>query len=199
MRPSASVPVWRCLGLACGQRSCSQRFSRLPFQRTGNIGSTASRTSSLWIASRCWLAILKPPGNGGKDWPRQNSRRVTMWRQCNRRLSLPTSIRFTHMSFWPFKQSRRMRCDETFLKVIRCPSLCCCTTGNLKLASTAFFNSCSVVAQKHLLPECPRLNSALPLIPENYSVTASMESEGGHGSLTMKKAFKYFHQTYGET
>ena len=42
----------------------------------------------LWMPSRCWLAVHKPPGNPGKSWPRQNPKRETMWRQRNQHLSL---------------------------------------------------------------------------------------------------------------
>lgn len=143
MKPRVLAPVRGCPGLDWGQHSCSHRFSRLPRQRTEYTGTTASRAGSLWIPSRCWLAILKPPGNGGKNWPRQNSRRVTMWRQHNQHLSL------AHPKLLPTRPSgHSSKVGECLVmkpfwavKVTRCLLLCYCTRANLKFISTAFLTA----------------------------------------------------------
>lgn len=100
---------------------------------------------------------------------------------------ITTSISSTHMSFWPFEQSCLVMKPFWPVKVIGCPSHCCCITANYEFISIAYLTAAQLLHSNTGCQRIPRLNSALPLIPENYSVTASMESDGSHGSLALKK------------
>lgn len=139
--PRFYTPIQGCLGVAWGQHSwVAHRFSRGPRQRTEYTGTPARSTSSLWIPSWCWLALHKPPGNGCTSWPRQNSRRVTMWRQRNQHLSLAHPQALT--TCLSVHSGKVGECPVMKLfgavKMTRCLCLCYCTTANLKFTSTAF-------------------------------------------------------------
>lgn len=191
MKPRGFSPVLGCLGPV--QLRFSQKFSRGPKSTAEYTGTTARRTSSLWIPSWCWPAIHKPPGNVGESWPRQNSRRVTMWRQCNQHLSLARPQVLTTCPSVHWSPRSRVPSDEAGrgCQGDRRPVAALLRKSVFEVHFDCFFFTvCSEVAQQHSLPGYPCLNLSLPLIPGNYSVTTSNGKSrwllGSSRSLTWK-------------
>lgn len=160
------------------QLRCSQRFSRGPKQRTEYTGTSARGTSSLWIPSCCWLVFHKLSGNRGKSCPRQNSRRVTMWRQWNQHLSLahPQALPTCPSVHFPMKKNAQWW-------VTRWLSFCDCATAHLKLISFRFYNSCSIACKTHTL--CCSLTATL--------VARIFLSEFGSATNPWKLQCNYIH------
>lgn len=95
----------------------------------------------------------KRSGNRGKSCPRQNSRRVTMWRQWNRHLSLarPQALPTWPSVHFPTKEKapRWVTRWLFFFPFSLFFFLCYCATANLKVNFICFHNSCSIAWRTH--------------------------------------------------
>lgn len=117
-----------------------------------------------------------------------------MWRQHNQHLSLahPQAL-----STQPYVHSSNVG-EFPVMKPVKSAEAVKVTTVHLFTvaqqlrwsSSKLLFNSCSAVTPQHSLPGFPCLNLTLPLIPENYSVTAPMENHFGHSGHPVHSKWK---------